>query len=405
MADLWEYLMGGGEQTTTLQYLSPNYTPEQQSVQDLLNQNIFQSLTPEQYDPLADMIYQYYGIEEPVSLQQVLNPLGYDFSDPYYRKIIETGNLSKKEREELIGAVKEFQLRKSQGYNMGSKGYWFNGPAQTFQQALESKGISPELVSDLSQYSAKDIETDLVGFMNLAPEQRTGYQALLQPAPETGEPTPELVTPSLGTTAGEMPPSEQPPWWEQEAYKESPLAKLMTLPKYRQEQFDLARQEGKQTIEDWYNRAMRDVSRRGITESGGYLGSRFEKDVASVLGEGGRRESDLMRQLRQGQIAAETQDVYSLINATENIRRWQESFQLQKKMPWIPVAQSMLPPFSQQQTTTMPGAGLIPMASDIAGIGLGTYALGSGLGWWGGSTASNLPATGYPYNPFTSGYT
>lgn len=393
-------LFGGDTQTATqtVQYLPPQLQPWQQSLQQDFLDWMMKNIGYE--DPMLSMLNQYYlgqYAPPPQQAPAVSEKMQEQLADPFYQAVIKIGNFSRAEQSEITNALTKFSREIAKG------GFTGEVTRKLLTSNLQKFGFSEEEINNLvKQYKANpnQFETELYEYNRLSSTEKEQIAAYMPTEPGIEEP--EMVTPELPEGVPEGVDIESLKWWEN-LPPESPLGQITGLtPEDVEKKINLQEQLALQNVSDWYEQAQREFQQRGITQHGGIMGKGVETDLGSILSERGRREGEISQYYEALRSNAPYETAVQKLAVLEPLRQSAQQYQLQKQIPWLPIGQSMFTvPYGQQITTTQPtsGVGAIPFLSDIAGIGLGTYGLGSSFGWWGGQT----PATAFGAG-LTGGY-
>lgn len=440
-------LLGGlfgsqsGQPTTqTVQYLPPQYSPQQQAINNIMYYGIMQNLMqqqPQYQNLLNQYIYgtpgggiggmegmaptgglptaqqaieQYRTQKEMVTeaerpMKELTRDLRIELLAPVYKAAQNAAmNLQdptkSNEYNKAMATAKE-ELNVLAGMNADEVENWISATTKKGVQDIEPQ--IPKSFRKTMYYitqTGKEIPEKITGKY---PEIQNVLQSadfsqvakgITQPQPAIQPEVPIAPTGEMQTAEGAV----SPVTGEATTPAGGILGQLMQSPQYLTEQFTLAKEQGMKDISDWYQQAQRELEQRGIAQ-GGYLGSQYERDVGGILGRRGEMETQLGSSLRQAEIAATRQNWYDMLNALSNLQTLQGNLQAQQTAPWLGAAQQMTnvqPGYTTTQSS--PGVGIFPgmIAGGYAGAGLA-----KGLSNFGG--IQNQPATSYGAGLMTPG--
>lgn len=409
----WD-LFGGGTttQTSTTIPISPNYTPEQLYWMNLGNQTAWGNILTQ--NPLAvTSLNAMVGTTPPVTLPYGMSEeqMG-KIEDPYYQATMTIGGMDKADRDKFVNSMSFLQNAAASRVGGGTTvkemlagtdpatqvlGPWYNqkkdwGAAwSNIQKLMEKYNLTTDdLVNFTNQIGNKPNEflADVMSYTELPKETQESIQSYIQATPEEREAEIASAQTATEQAAAEWAPSKS----ELETYLESLTPEKLEGAIASQEDVAL------RGAEDWYKKAQRDAQRRLQAQTGGYLGSTPETAFQTLDALYGRNVTDIQSQVQglRNMLPAETS--LQKLGVLSGLYGQGSNVQATQTGQWLPVASSYYNvPWGQQTTATsqIPSSGIIPTLSDLAGIGLGGYALGQGLGLWGG--ANN--ALGWWSNP------
>ena len=429
----WGGSQSGGPTTQTVQYLPPQYTPQQQAINNLMYYGILSNLGSAggQGAGYQDLLNQYiYGVPaERLSGPRTMGEM------PSAQNIIQQYETSKEAAAEaekpyleqqadikniLLKPVYETALKLANNNQDILSNPEFQEHAKRAEEELGAlTGLTGEDPTIAVRAIATQAVKDSSGEENVLGSEYKGKQirSLASPGESSNrfsifknwkdeikdtlnsqsfKDTYSMIT---GTEKPGVTPSPEMVGTTTEIGNQAPatptggiLENIMDKD-WIAKQFALAEEGGKKDIADWYNQAARELEQRGIGQYGGYMGSPYERDVGGILGKRGEMESTLGRELETAKIGMERQNWYDMLNALTGLQTLQSNLQTAQTTPWLGASQQMTNvPWGQTTTQTSPGVGIFPGFIGGTEAGLGLYEMGQNLGFWG---QQKQPATSY----------
>lgn len=410
--------------TQQTQYAQPQFTPQQQGLQNLLYYGAMTNLM-QPGSPYQDLLNQYiygggFGAGAGIGGQAATGgmPAATDIISEYERQVAgaeeaieQTETLGGDITKELLFSVRKGDLNPAEAQqrlqDLTGKSQkeasrlaniaYYQYQRETnpkFEEFINLPYLDQEAVKYIKAEQYKEYSKDESEFLDLPylDQEVISYME----SPEFTQ-TSEIFAPVEERIA---PEGEAPVAPEGEVPEGGVLAEIMD-PTWIAKQFGLAKEKGMEEIGGWYEQAARELEQRGIGQYGGLMGSQYERDVGGILGRRGEMESTLGRELSTAQIGMERQNWFDVLNALTGLQTLQSNLQTQRVTPWIQTAQQQTAlPYQAlgstvTQTSPYQGPGLIQagIGGAYAGAGLANY-----LGNWG--QGYNQPAT--PYGGMTN---
>ena len=416
----WGGSQSGGPTTQTVQYLPPQYTPQQQAInnlmyygamsnlygklggnqgiQDLLNQYIYGipagGQTAQRGTSAQDIISGYQqqrkeATETEAGLKSLEGDLKTQTLKSFFDYLDERNQMSSEERantyedlnkkrketiqqlQDLIGTSEADAnlLTASAEMKMLNKFKKDNPEEAKAEAEMEGFASSPMLHYDWMNIPGVAEATEKKGALSYVNKMANSDEMNKIYEYSTGE----IPTEEITTTPGETTTTP-----------EGGLLGDIMNKDWIAQQFGLVKEGSMKDISDWYDRAARELEQRGIGQYGGYMGSPYERDVGGILGKRGEMESTLGRELETAKIGMERQNWYDMLNALTGLQTLQSNLQTAQTTPWLGAAQQMTNvPWGQTTTQTSPGVGIFPGFIGGTEAGLGLYGIGKNLGFWG----------------------